>query len=96
MVVRLSSKGQLVIPRKIRKALNLRPGAAFELELIGDQIILKPLPAQQSFEKVIDSLYGLLAGEPLLEMLAEEHRQEIARDEKRIARYLGSSSDAVC
>jgi AbrB family looped-hinge helix DNA binding protein len=96
MVVRLSSKGQLVIPRKIRKALNLRPGAAFELELTGEQIILKPLAAPQSFEEVIDSLYGLLAGEPLLDMLAEEHRQELARDEKRIARYLGSSGAALC
>ena len=44
-VVRLSSKGQLVIPGEVRKRLGLRPGA--KLALFADQqnILLRPIPA---------------------------------------------------
>src|ERR1700722_12054960 len=35
---RLSTKGQLVIPARLRKALNLRPGDQVEIELEGRAI----------------------------------------------------------
>ena len=43
MNVKLSSKGQLVIPKKIRQALDLQPGTEFDVELVGRQIILQPI-----------------------------------------------------
>jgi AbrB family looped-hinge helix DNA binding protein len=38
---RLSTKGQLVIPARLRKALNLRPGEQVEMELEGRALILR-------------------------------------------------------
>jgi len=38
---RLSTKGQLVIPARLRKALNLRPGDQVEIELEGRALILR-------------------------------------------------------
>jgi AbrB family looped-hinge helix DNA binding protein len=93
MLVKMSTKGQLVIPQEIRKVLNLQPGAELEIELDDKKIVLTPLVERQSFETVLDSLYGSLAGEPLLDMLEEEHRWEIARDEERIARLMGHTGD---
>jgi AbrB family looped-hinge helix DNA binding protein len=39
----LSSKGQLTIPREVRKALNLKPSAKVLIVVEGDQALLKPL-----------------------------------------------------
>jgi AbrB family looped-hinge helix DNA binding protein len=38
---RLSTKGQLVIPARFRKALNLRPGDRVELELADRGLVLR-------------------------------------------------------
>jgi AbrB family looped-hinge helix DNA binding protein len=38
---RLSTKGQLVIPARLREALNLRPGDQIEMELKGRALILR-------------------------------------------------------
>jgi AbrB family looped-hinge helix DNA binding protein len=40
----LSSKGQLVIPAALRKALNLRPGDKVEMKLEGERLVLQPAP----------------------------------------------------
>ncbi len=37
----LSSKGQLVIPAGLRKALNLRPGDKVEMKLEGGKLVLQ-------------------------------------------------------
>jgi len=42
---RLSSKGQVVIPEEIRKALGLEPGARFVVLSDGDVVILKRIDA---------------------------------------------------
>ena len=42
---RLSSKGQVVIPEEIRKALRLEPGARFVVLSDGDVVILKRIDA---------------------------------------------------
>ncbi len=38
---RLSTKGQLVIPAQLRKALNLRPGDKVEMKLEGPRLVLQ-------------------------------------------------------
>lgn len=40
---RLSSKGQIIIPRKVRDAHGWRPGIEFTVEDTGDAIILTPV-----------------------------------------------------
>lgn len=42
--VKLSTKGQLVIPNEIRKAHHLAVGAEFVVSFVGDEIRLTPLP----------------------------------------------------
>jgi len=43
METRLSSKGQVVIPRQIRQSHGWRPGVTFTIIEEGDRLILKPV-----------------------------------------------------
>jgi AbrB family looped-hinge helix DNA binding protein len=76
MLVTLTSKGQLVIPKPVREALNLTPGDQFRVHIVEGKIVLELL----SGHSVIDRLYGKFAGDDLLSDLEEEHRQEIDRE----------------
>ena len=44
-IARLSSKGQFVIPEKVRKSLGLRTGTKLALFTDGGNILLRPIPA---------------------------------------------------
>ena len=44
-IARLSSKGQFVIPEKVRKSLGLRTGTKLALFTDGENILLRPIPA---------------------------------------------------
>ena len=76
VVVKLSSKGQLVIPGGIRRALRLQPGARFHLEIVDRKIVLDPITEKSP----IEALYGMFADEDFLGDLEREHREEVARD----------------
>ena len=54
-IARLSSKGQLVIPRKVRKLLGLRTGTKLAMFNDGENILLKPIPAPNlsAFRKLV-------------------------------------------
>jgi len=77
MLVRISSKGQLVIPKTIRRALGLRPGTELHIELVGRKIILEPVESLSP----IDALYGKYPDADFLTDLEIEHGEEL-RDEK--------------
>lgn len=78
MRVRLSSKGQLVIPRNIRQQLGLESGQEIEVQVVDHKIVLEPV-----FQAtLIDSLYGCLAGHDFLSELEAEHREEIEREDR--------------
>lgn len=55
MLTRMSSKGQVVIPRAIRAARAWAPGLEFEVEETPDGLLLRPVPAfcQTRIEDVI-------------------------------------------
>jgi len=72
MLARLSSKGQLVIPKALRQALGLRPGARFEVHFKDGKIILEPVPSSP-----VERLYAKYPHSRLLSDLEEEHRQEL-------------------
>lgn len=74
--VRLSSKGQLVIPGGVRRALRLEPGARLNLEVIDRKIVLEPVTGPSP----IDALYGMFEDDDFLADLEREHREEIKRD----------------
>ena len=54
-VTSLSSKGQVVIPDKIRKLLHLKSGSKFIVITDGQNLLLKPLeePKIETFRKLI-------------------------------------------
>jgi AbrB family looped-hinge helix DNA binding protein len=43
MKTQLSERGQLVIPKKIRETIHVSKGDEFEVEIVGETIVLKPL-----------------------------------------------------
>ncbi|NBD35762.1 MAG: AbrB/MazE/SpoVT family DNA-binding domain-containing protein [Chloroflexi bacterium] len=79
MSVKLSSKGQLVIPKSIRETLGLKKGTRFYVQIVEGRIILEP-EAKKEATSPIDVLYGKYADTDLLADLEEEHRQELQND----------------
>lgn len=77
MLARLSSKGQVVIPKSIRKALRLRAGTQFHIHLGEGKIILEPVTPSP-----VERLYGKYNDADFLADLEAEHREEIM-DEKQ-------------
>ena len=76
MLVKLSSKGQLVIPGAVRRALRLSPGTELSLEVVDKKIILAPVDTTSP----IDALYGRFAGWDLLGDLEQDSKEEIERE----------------
>ena len=82
---RLTTKGQVVIPKAVRERLRWAPGTQLSIEEVGTGAVrLSPLETADS----IDRLYGCLRAalrDPLVELEAE-HRAEIEVDERRLRR----------
>lgn len=76
-LVRISSKGQLVIPKTIREKLKLTPRKPVIVELVGDYAVVKPIPNLRK------ALRGSLRGKPSMsQALVREHRAEVKHDKK--------------
>jgi len=78
-IVRLSSKGQLVLPKNVRERLALKQGLELNVELREGKIILEPV--RQETRTVWRRWRGSLKGKRVLEEHLEEHRQEASRDD---------------
>jgi AbrB family looped-hinge helix DNA binding protein len=76
MVVTLSSKGQLVIPKSVRETLGLKNGSQLNLAFEKGRIILEPFQE----DDIIELLYGMFSGDNFLGELEEEHRLELEGD----------------
>ncbi|MCP4166455.1 MAG: AbrB/MazE/SpoVT family DNA-binding domain-containing protein [Chloroflexi bacterium] len=76
MLVKLSSKGQLVIPRTIRQKLKLERDALFHLQLTEEgKIVLEPIETT-----TLDTLAGKYTDADFLTDLEREHGQEMGAD----------------
>ncbi len=76
MKVKLSSKGQIVIPKKIRKALSLEAGTELEVKLVDNQIVPYPIVNKKTTMQTIEALYGMFAELDLLSDLDDARKQE--------------------
>lgn len=82
----ITSKGQIVVPVRLRRRYGLKPGTKVYFIERNDEILFQP-----QTKEFIRSVYGLLAGETSVtkELLAErakDKEHEEARVEKRRTR----------
>lgn len=84
-IITISSKGQIVIPKKIRKDLGIKPGQKVSVRVIDSQRIeLLPLP-----ENPIEAFCGIFEeGSSLTEALLKERKEEFKREEAKVARFV--------
>ena len=81
----VTTKGQVVIPAKIRRSLGIKPGTRLVFDQKQGSFVVRPIT-----DAYIDSLKGMLKREPgetpatrqLLEAHAEDVQAEEGRDEK--------------
>jgi len=60
METKVSTKGQVVVPSRIRRKLNLQPGDSLEARLEGERIVLTPrTPRRRSARIIQDPMTGL-------------------------------------
>lgn len=55
---RLSSKGQIILPKAVRDAHDWRPGTEFAVENTGEGVLLKPVKALQNVR--LEDVFGCL------------------------------------
>lgn len=88
MRVRLSSKGQIVLPAAIRKKYGAAPGAEWVLVDMGDHVALVPRSKDP-----ISEAYGMFRGEDDASVVDEflcERRREEARIDARLGRSVSA------
>ena len=76
MTQRVGPKGQVVIPKSIRDELGIRPGDEVVVTREGRAVRIVAAAT-------LVSLRGMLKGSPLIEMLEQEHREELDRDRRK-------------
>jgi len=71
-MVTVTSKGQLVIPSKLRKKLGIHKGTRVAVTAEGNHLILQPITSEY-----IDSLRGILKGDgSAMKFLLEERKRD--------------------
>jgi AbrB family looped-hinge helix DNA binding protein len=77
-VVTASSRGQIVIPKEIRKRLNIVAGKRLSVKAEGDQVLLTPLP-----DDPVESFCGIFKEKSSLTKALTEHRLKDKHREKK-------------
>jgi AbrB family looped-hinge helix DNA binding protein len=78
----VTSKGQLVVPSRIRRRYGIKPGTRINFVEEGDRIIFQPVTREY-----IDSFCGIFKQKPgeksVVQELIEERRGEKAREDRK-------------
>jgi len=78
--ITVSSKGQVVIPSKIREQLGISTGTRMAVELEGGRVVLDPETLDAKLRK-LRAMRGVTAGGPSgTDLLIEERRLERERE----------------
>lgn len=87
ITARITTKGQITVPKEVRQRLRVEPGDALEFEFHGERLEVRPVKRRR-----IEEFYGMFAGSSALGW--EEARQRAwLSATKRLAE--GGSHDAV-
>jgi AbrB family looped-hinge helix DNA binding protein len=77
-VVTTSAKGQIVIPKKEREKVGIKPGTRVIAKAMKDHIEIRPLP-----ENPVESYCGIFKkGSSLTKALLRERKKDLNREEK--------------
>lgn len=84
-ILTTSPKGQVVIPKKEREKLGIKPGSKVSVETVNDHIEIRPLP-----DNPIEYLCGIFKDHPasLTKSLLNNRREEVQLEEKKFTRLL--------
>lgn len=77
--VKLSTRGQIVIPAEARNILNLKEGDTLSIHIEDEKIILKTKQAKNK-KGVVDQTFGLLAN---LDYDLKEHVNQLRKESGR-------------
>lgn len=77
----VSSKGQIVIPKAIRERLRLTPGTALQIDVQGETLLMQRVVKGYGDWRTMRGM--LRDGGNLLEELARERAEELAREDAR-------------
>jgi AbrB family looped-hinge helix DNA binding protein len=69
--IRFTSKGQVVVPQRLRKELDIEEGTRAQVYQEGDAIVLKPITTRH-----IRNLRGSLKGTGVMKSLMEGRKRE--------------------
>ena len=83
-VLKVSSKGQISIPAKARKEMNIKYGDRLAYVVFGDTLVIKPvkMPSEEEFKKRLDEAQTWAASVGLTESDINDAIKEV-REEKR-------------
>jgi len=89
VAVRFTTKGQIVIPLRLRKQFHIENGTKAVVEATAEGILIKPVTRHS-----IDRLRGILkrkpGGKSFADEWSEHKREEIELEERKHARGAGS------
>lgn len=81
-IVTTSNRGQIVIPKEVRKRLKIVPGKKLLIKIEGDHIFITPLP-----DDPVEHFCGIFKeGPSLTTALLNERRKDRTRGSKKSAR----------
>jgi AbrB family looped-hinge helix DNA binding protein len=74
-----SAKGQVVIPKKEREMIGIKPGSKVIVELVNDHIEIRPLP-----EDPVEHFCGIFKeGSSLTRALLKERQEDLKREKEK-------------
>jgi len=76
---RTSAKGQVVIPKREREQIGIKPGSKVIVEAINDHIEIRPLP-----EDPVEYFCGIFKeGASLTQALIRERKEDLRREKEK-------------
>lgn len=86
-IITTSGKGQVVIPKKERERVGIKPGSKVVVEVVDDHIEIYPLP-----ENPVEYFCGIFKEDTsLTKALIKERKEDFVREEKKAVRLLRPS-----
>ena len=79
---KVSSKGQIVLPKAIRDRLSLAPGTELSIDVQGQRLVVRRLVRDFPDWRTMRGM--VKTGPSMTGALEEEHASELARDDTRL------------